>query len=319
MKIVVLDGHTLCQQDLDFDALRPFGEVTVYDRTSSQETIERIGDAQIVITNKVLITREVMRACPAMRYVGVTATGYNIIDLDAAREHGVTVTNVPAYSTMAVVQHTMALLLHHMSRVSAYDAQVKAGEWVRSPYFCLYGAPMQEVCGMTLGVIGYGSIGRATARAAAALGMDVLVYTAHPSEDRRQEGMRFAALDELLARSDVITLHCPLTGETKGLIGSENIEKMKPGAVVINTARGPIVDSAAMAAALHEGRIACYMADVLDTEPPAADDPLLSSPNAVITPHVAWAAYQTRKRLMGVVVANVKAYLDGAPVNVVSR
>ena len=318
MRIVVLDGYVLCPGDLDFSALEALGEVTVYDRTPPQEAAERIGDAPIVIINKVPITEQVMDACPSLRYIGVTATGYNIVDVAAARARGITVTNVPAYSTMAVVQHTFALLLHAYSRVSAYDARVKDGAWAASRDFCFYAEPMQELFGKTLGVVGFGSIGRAMTRAASALGMDVLVYTAHPSNDRREPGMRFAPLGELLAKADVISLHCPLTDATRGMIGEEAIARMKPGAMVINTARGPLVNAQAMADALRSGKIACYMADVMDAEPPKASDPLLSAPNTVITPHVAWAAFETRSRLLDTVVSNVSAYLEGEPKNVVS-
>jgi len=318
MRIVVLDGYVLCPGDLDFSALCALGETTVYDRTPQEEIIPRIAGAEIVITNKAPITAAVMDACPSLRYIGVTATGYNIVDAAAAKARGIVVTNVPAYSTMAVVQHAMALLLHASSRVYAYDARVKEGAWAASRDFCFYAEPMQELFGRTMGVIGFGSIGRAMTRAACALGMDVIVYTAHPSEGRREPGMRFAALEELLCQSDVISLHCPLTDETRGMIGAQAIERMKNGAMVINTARGPLVDAVAMSRALESGKIACYMADVMDTEPPRADDPLLCAPNTVLTPHVAWAALETRKRLLHTVVENLKAYLDGEPKNVVS-
>lgn len=316
-KIVVLDGYTLCPGDLTWDSLYALGDVTVYDRTPADQVIERIGDAPIVLTNKTVITREVMAACPQMRYIGVLATGYNVVDLAAAGEFGVTVTNVPAYSTQAVAQHTMALLLHSASRVALHDQQVKAGEWVKSPDFCFYAAPMQELAGKTLGVIGFGSIGRAVARAAQALGMEIIVYTRTQRPEQLGEGMRFVTLDELFAKSDVITLHCPLTAENKGIIGESAIASMKPGVRVINTARGPLVDSEAMAAALKTGRVACYMADVMDVEPPKANNPLLSAPNTVITPHVAWAPVETRARLLDIAVGNVKAFMDGAPRNVV--
>jgi len=318
MKIVVLDGYVLCPGDLDFSALSALGEVAVYDRTSADQVLFRIADADAVIINKVPITAKIMDACPKLRYIGVTATGYNIVDIAAAKERGVVVTNVPAYSTMAVVQHALALLLHAVSRVSSYDERVKRGDWASNRDFCFYAEPMQELFGRTIGLVGFGSISRAMARAAAALGMEVLVHTAHPSDDRLQEGMRFASLEELLARSDVISLHCPLTEATKHLIDEAAIGKMKPGAYVINTARGPLVDSTAMAQALREGKVGCYMADVMDSEPPRADDPLLSAPHTVITPHVAWAPLETRRRLLGVVIDNLRAYIGGQPRNVVS-
>ena len=316
-KIVVLDGYTLCPGDLTWEPLHALGDVTVYDRTPADQVIERIGDASIVLTNKTVITREVMAACPLLRYVGVLATGYNVVDIAAAGEYGVTVTNVPAYSTQAVAQHTLALLLHSASHVALHDQRVKAGDWVNCPDFCFYAAPTQELAGKTLGVIGFGSIGRAVARVAQALGMEIIVYTRTKRPELLGEGMRFVTLDELFAKSDVITLHCPLTADNKGIIGETAIAAMKPGVRVINTARGPLVDSEAMAAALKAGKVACYLTDVMDVEPPKADNPLLSAPNTVITPHVAWAPIETRARLLDIAVGNVKAFMDGAPRNVV--
>ena len=316
-KIVVLDGYTLCPGDLTWEPLYALGEVTVYDRTPAELVVKRIGDAPIVLTNKTLITREVMAACPQLQYIGVLATGYNVVDLAGAAEFGVTVTNVPAYSTQAVAQHTLALLLHSASHVALHDQQVKAGEWVKSPDFCFYAAPMQELAGKTLGVIGFGSIGRAVARAAQALGMEIIVHTRTQRPELLGEGMRFVTLEELFAQSDVITLHCPLTDVNKGIIGEAAIAAMKPGVRIINTARGPLVNSEAMAAALKAGKVACYMTDVMDVEPPKADNPLLSAPNTVITPHVAWAPVETRARLFDIAVGNVKAFMNGAPRNVV--
>lgn len=318
MKIVVLDGYVLCPGDLTFSALEALGDVTVYDRTPASLVQARIADADAVIVNKVPITAALMDACPKMRYIGVTATGYNIVDVAAARERGITVTNVPAYSTMAVVQHALALLLHVSSRVGAYDARVRDGTWVSSSDFCFYDQLMTELMGETIGIVGFGSIGRAMARVCAALEMNVIVHTAHPSPERAQDGMRFVSMDELLADSDVISLHCPLSPETKGMIGREAIARMKRGAIVINTARGPLVDAQAMVDALAGGTVGAYLADVMDAEPPTADDPLLSAPNTVITPHVAWAPRRTRERLLDVVVSNLKAYLSGKPQNVVS-
>lgn len=316
MKIVVLDGYALCAGDLSFDSLGSLGTLSVYDRTPPELAAERIADAQIVLTNKVPITREVISACGNLSYIGVTATGYNVVDLCAASERGIVVTNAPAYSTQAVAQHVMALLLHDVSRVAQYDALVKRGLWTSSRDFCLYDAPMEELAGKTLGIVGFGSIGRTVARTALAMDMRVLVSTPHS----RLEGsdVRFVSLDELLAYSDVITLHCPLTEQTRGLIGREALSKMRPGVRVINTARGPLVDEEAMAEALCSGHVRCYMADVLSSEPPDADNPLLHAPNAVITPHVAWAPRQTRERLMAIVVENVRSFLAGVPEHVVN-
>lgn len=317
MKIVVLDGFALCPGDLGYGALEGFGEVKVYDRTPPEQVIARIGDAPIILTNKARITREVMEACPQIAYIGVLATGYNVVDIAEASRRGIVVTNVPAYSTQAVAQHTMALLLHGMSRVSEYDAQVKQGRWQSSPDFCLYAGPMEEIAGKTLGVVGFGNIGQAVARAALAFGMRVIVHTRTAKEGWPQ--VEFVSKDELLRESDVISLHCPLTEQTRNFVDEQAIAAMKQGARVINTSRGPLVDEGAMAAALESGRVACYMADVLSTEPPAADNPLLSAPNTVITPHVAWAPLQTRKRLLDIAVGNVRAFVQGAPRNVVSR
>jgi len=317
-KIVVLDGYTLCPGDLSWEPLRALGDVAVYDRTPADQVAARIADASVALTNKTVLTREVMAACPKLRYIGVLATGFNVVDIAAASELGVTVTNVPAYSTQAVAQHAMALLLHSASHVAAYDARVKQGDWVSSPDFCFYAAPTMELAGKTLGVVGFGSIGRAVARAAQGLGMRVIVHTRTERAEHLGEGMRFVSLDALLEESDVITLHCPLTDANRGMIGEAAIEKMKDGVRVINTARGPLVDSRVMAAALRQGKVACYMTDVMDVEPPRADNPLLAAPNTVITPHVAWVPYETRERLLDIAVGNVKAYLSGAPRNVVS-
>ena len=316
-KIVVLDGYTLCPGDLNFDELKEFGDVTLYERTPAALVAERIGDARIVLTNKALITREVMDACPEMRYIGVLATGYNVVDMDAASQRGIVVTNVPAYSTQAVAQHALALLLCGMSRVGEYDAQVKAGRWQNSPDFCFFAGAMEEIAGKTIGIIGFGSIGQAMARVCLGLGMRVIVHTRTKREGWPE--VEFVSREELFARSDVISLHCPLTEQTRAIIGREAIACMRPGVRVINTARGPLVDEQAMADALREGRVACFMADVLSTEPPKADNPLLSAPNTILTPHVAWAPLQTRMRLLATAVGNVRAYMSGCPRNVVSR
>ena len=317
MKIVVLDGYTLCPGDLTLDELRELGEVSFYDRTPQEEIAQRIGDAQIVLTNKARITSKVMDACPQLRYIGVLATGYNVVDIEAAKERGIVVTNVPAYSTQAVAQHTMALLLAGMSRVSEYDERIKQGAWSASPDFCFFAGAMEEIAGKTLGIVGFGSIGQAVARAALGLGMRVIVHTRTVRETALD--VAFVSLDELLAGSDVISLHCPLTEQTQGLIGAQAIERMKQGVRVINTARGPLVDEAAMAGALESGKVACFMADVLSTEPPEESNPLLHTKKTIITPHVAWAPFETRVRLRDVAVGNVRAFLEGTLRNVISR
>lgn len=315
-KIVVLDGYTLCAGELNFDALREFGEVTVYDRVAQADVAARIGDAQIVLTNKAQITADVMAACPGLEYVGVTATGYNIVDIAEAKRRGVVVTNAPAYSTQAVAQHTFALLLESLSRVGAYSGQVRGGAWQASEDFCFFTEPMEEIGGKTIGLIGFGHIGQSVAKIALAFGMKVLVCVPHKKTG--WDDVRFVTLEELLAGSDVVSLHCPLTGDNRGLLGEKAIAAMKPGVRVINTARGPLVDENAMAAALESGRVACYMADVLGEEPPVHGSPLLGAKNAILTPHVAWAPLQTRQRLLDIVVGNVAAFMRGEPVNVVN-
>ena len=317
IRIVVLDSYALCAGELCFARLEKMGDLRVYERTPQELAVERIGDAQIVLTNKVLITREVMEACKEIRYIGVTATGYNVVDVRAAAQRGIVVTNVPAYSTQAVAQHVLALLLHSLSHVANYDACVKQGKWISSRYFCFYDAPMEELSGKTMGIVGFGSIGQSVARIALAMDVHVLVHTPHPKPEWEERGVRFVSLDELLAESDILTLHCPLTEQTRGMLGKAAIAQMKKGVRVINTARGPLVDEEAMAHALQEGRVACYMADVLSTEPPAADNPLLQAPHTVITPHVAWAPRQTRERLLAIAEENVHAFLEGKPVHVV--
>lgn len=317
MKIVVLDGYTLCPDGLDMSALHALGEVEFYDRTPADQVAGRIGDAPVVLTNKALVTREVMDACPSLRYVGVLATGYNVVDVAAAKEKGIVVTNVPAYSTQAVVQHAVALLLQSVSRTAEYDARVKQGEWVSSRDFCFFAGMTLELAGSTMGIVGFGSIGQAMARAALALGMNVIVHTR--TQKAGWQDVRFVDKETLFRESDVISLHCPLTEETKGTISAQAIAAMKDGVRVINTARGPLVDEAAMARALENGKVACFMADVLSSEPPKADNPLLSAPNTIITPHVAWAPRQTRERLRDVAIGNVRAFMDGEPRNVVSR
>lgn len=316
MKIVVLDGYTLCPGDLSFDALSAFGEVKLYDRTPAEDVTDRIGDAQIVLTNKTVITRAVMEACPAMKYIGVLATGYNVVDIAAAKEQGIVVTNVPAYSTQAVAQHTFALLLACVSRVHEYDEQVKQGRWEASPDFCFYAGAMEELAGKCLGIVGFGNIGQAVARIALAFGMDVLAHTR--TQLPGWDAVRFVDRETLFAESDIITLHCPLTEKTQGMIDAAAIAQMKDGVRMINTSRGPLVDETAMADALDSGKVACYMADVLSAEPAREDNPILSAQNTILTPHVAWAPLQTRMRLLDTAVGNVRAYIHGAPRNVVN-
>ncbi|MCR5042163.1 MAG: D-2-hydroxyacid dehydrogenase [Clostridia bacterium] len=313
-KIVVLDGYTLNPGDLSWDGISKLGELTVYDRTPSGKTVERIGDASIVLTNKTPIDRAVMEACPDMRYIGVLATGYNIIDTAAASEKGVTVTNVPAYSTQSVAQLTFALLLELCNRVGLHSDSVHAG--TGNPYgdFCYYLTPQTELAGKTLGVVGFGRIGRAVAKIAMAMGMEVVYY------NRREvpgDGAKAVSFGELLKRSDVVTLHCPQTAGNLKMINAETIAKMKTGAMLINDARGGLVDERALADALIGGKLAGAAVDVLSSEPISQDNPLLTAPNCIITPHIAWASTEARVRLMKMTEENLKAYLAGDPVNTV--
>jgi len=315
MNIVVLDGYTLNPGDLDWAGLAALGNLAVYDRTPAGLVLERAGDAEIVLTNKTVLMRDTIMALSRMRYIGVLATGYNVVDIAAAKERGVIVTNVPTYGTPAVAQATFALLLELTNHVGHHSETVRAGRWTKSPDFCYWDYPLIELSGLTLGIVGFGAIGQAVARIARAFGMKVIVHTV-PQGDG--EGVEFVDLERLFAEADVVSLHCPLTPLTKGLVNRERLALMKPTAFLVNTGRGPLVDEAALAQALNEGRIAGAALDVLSVEPPAADNPLLSAQNCIITPHIAWATKAARSRLMDIAVANVKAFLAGAPVNVVS-
>lgn len=318
MKLVVLEGHAVNPGDLSWDFLKEFGTLTVYDNTKPAETAERIGDAELVLVNKLPITEELMAACPRLRYIGVQATGYNNIDLMAATKRGITVCNVPAYSTASVVQHTFALLLELCMHTGMHSAGVREGKWSRSEYFTYWDAPLTELYGKTMGLVGYGSIGSAVARVAVALGMRVLATTARPRTGTGQEGIRLCTLDEIFEQADVISLHCPLTAENIGLISAENISKMKDGVVILNTARGGLVCEKAVAEALHSGKLGGFGADVLAEEPPARGSPLFTAPNCVITPHIAWAPIESRTRLLMVVEENIRLFLQGTPQNKVN-
>lgn len=318
MKIVILDGHVLNPGDLSWDGFHALGDVTVYERTAPEETVARIGEASCILTNKVLITREVMEACLNLRYVGILATGYNVVDIAEANRRGIIVTNIPAYSTPSVAQMAIALLLEVCLHVGAHSDSVHAGDWSACADFAYWRYPLIELAGKTLGVIGFGSTGQATARVAQALGMRILVHTRTQRPEQLAQGMRFAALDELLAQSDVISLHCPLTDATHRLIRAETLAQIKHGAILINTGRGPLVDDAAVAAALEDGTLYAYASDVLTAEPPATDNPLLHAPRCILTPHIAWAPLESRTRLMNTAVANLHAFLEGHPQNAVA-
>ena len=309
MKIVILDGHVENPGDLSWEPLARLGEVTVYERTAPSDVIARIGDAPIVITNKTVITREIFDACPAIRYVGVLATGYNVVDIAAARERGIIVTNVPAYSTQAVAQFTVALLLEICHHVGRHSDSVHAGKWSACQDFAYWDYPLIELAGKTIGIIGYGRIGQATAKAAQALGMKVIAYSRHG------QGEPYVPLEELYARADVISLHCPLTAENTGMINRETIAKMKDGVILLNTARGALINEEDLREALLSGKVYAAAADVAAVEPIPADSPLLGLPNMIFTPHIAWACYETRQRLMDIAVDNVRQFLNGTPVN----
>lgn len=321
MKIVVLDGYTLNPGDLSWSGLEALGALTVHDRTPDDDAriIRLIGDAQIVYTNKTPIRRQVFEGCPAMRFIGVLATGYNIVDIPAADDHGVTVCNVPAYGTDAVAQFAIAMLLEICHGVAHHSRAVHEGRWQRSADFCFWDTPQIELAGKTLGVIGFGRIGRATARIAASLGMHVL---AHNGERQAEEGRGLAAhvtLNELLAQSDVIALHCPLTPSTQGIINRRSIARMKDGVILLNNSRGPLIVEEDLAHALSSGKVYAAGLDVVCVEPILPDNPLLRAPNCLITPHISWASKEARKRLMDIAAGNLEAFIAGSPINVVSR
>ena len=316
MRLVILDGYTSNPGDLCWDELAALGELTVYDRTAPEDVAARIGNAEIALTNKVPIRAEVFGACPALRMICVLATGYNIVDTAAARAHGVTVCNIPGYSTGAVAQMTFALLLEITQQVGAHTAAVHAGQWQNSPNFCFWNTPLTELAGKTMGIVGYGAIGQAVARIALAFGLRVLV--AARREKPVPAGAEFAGLERLLAESDILSLHCPLTAQTQRLLDADALNKLKPGAIVLNTARGALVDERAVAQALADGRLGYYAADVVAEEPIRADNPLLTAPNCILTPHIAWAPLETRARLHRIAAENLRAFQNGRPQNVVN-
>jgi glycerate dehydrogenase len=321
MKIVVLDGYTLNPGDLSWQALEALGDCMVYARTPKELVIERAAGAEVVLTNKVVLGSEQLAQLPQLRYIGVLATGYNVVDVEAARQRNITVTNVPAYSTASVAQMVFALLLELSQQVGHHARLVREGRWTASADFCFWDRPLVELDGLTLGIVGFGAIGRRVARLARAFGMEVLVHTAHPDKYRETaEGReaRFVGLDDLFRTGDAISLHCPLTEETRALVDARRLELMKPTAFLLNTGRGPLVDEAALAAALNAGRIAGAGLDVLSVEPPPVGNPLLQAANCCITPHIAWATRAARQRLITTAVENLRAYLSGAPQNVVN-
>lgn len=319
-RIVVLDGYTTNPGDLDWSPLDALGEIEVFDRTPEALVAPRIGDAPHVLLNKALLTGEIIAALPALRYVGVLATGYNTVDLASAKARGITVTNTPAYASVSVAQHAAAMMLDLARKLTVHANAVRAGDWSRSPDWCLPLAPIFELTGRTLGLVGLGAIGIELARIAAALGMHVVAYDpAFPPPDRLGGvAVAPASLETLIETADVVSLHCPLNAATHHLLDAARLARMKPSAFVINTSRGPLIDEAALAAALRSGVISGAALDVLETEPPASDNPLLAAPNCLITPHVAWHAIEARRRLVQIAADNLAAFLQGAPRNVVA-
>ena len=322
MKIVVLDGYCLNPGDLDWKGLEALGECIVYDRTSltdMEEVISRIGDADIVYTNKTPMPREVFEKCPNIRFVGVLATGYNVVDVNTAKEKGIPVANIPTYGTASVGQIAIALLLEICHHVGHHNQVVHEGKWESNPDWCFWDYPLIELDGKNMGIIGYGRIGQATGKIAQALGMKVLAYDAYKNPALENENCRYVELDELLSQSDVIALHCPLFPETEGIVNKENIAKMKDGVIILNNSRGPLIVEQDLVDALNSGKVAAAGLDVVSTEPIKGDNPLLGAKNCIITPHISWAPKESRKRLMDIAVNNLEEFLKGSPVNVVNK
>ena len=318
MKIVILDGKALNPGDLSYDHLQQYGEVTIYQRTETEaETIQRIGDSEIVLVNKVPVTETVLNACPNIKLICVQATGYNIVDCEACAKRGIPVTNVPTYGTAAVAQFTMALILEMCHRIGLHNHSVHQGDWCKADSFCYWLTPQMELAGKTLGIIGFGRIGRAVGNLAKAFGMKVITYNRSQCEEGRQIA-EYVDLETLFTQSDIISLHCPLFPETEKIINAANIAKMKDGAMLVNTARGGLVDEKALAAALESGKLRYAAVDVVSSEPMKADNPLLKTRKCIITPHIAWAPVESRQRLMDCVEENIRCYLNGQPQNVVN-
>lgn len=313
MKICILDGYSLNPGDLDWSPVERLGDVTLFDRTPADKIVERAADADIVLTNKVPFSADTLRQLPRLRFICVLATGYNIIDTEAAARQGVVVANIPAYSTMSVAQMAFAHILNITNHVASYAREVADGKWTNCPDFCFWDSALTELAGKTMGIVGLGNTGMATARIAVAMGMKVVAMTSK-SADTLPEGITPAPLDDVLASADVVSLHCPLTPSTRHLINAASIAKMKPSAILINTGRGPLVDEQAVANALNGGRLAAFGADVLSQEPPRGDNPLLSARNCFLTPHIAWATLEARTRLMSTATENVRQFIAGEQV-----
>lgn len=319
MKIVVLDGYTLNPGDISWQGMEALGELMVYDRTSPDLVAQRIGDAELLFTNKTVLTRDVIASCKNLKFIGVLATGYNVVDVAAAKEHGIVVSNIPTYGTMSVAQFAAALLLAMCHHVGSHSDDVRAGNWSKGEDFCYWNYPLIELSGKNLGLIGFGRIGQTFGRIAQALGMTILAFDDYQDKSLESDTLRYVSLDELFAQSDVISLHCPLFDSTKGIINAANIAKMKLGVMLINSSRGPLIVDKDLADALNNGHVAGAAVDVLSEEPPKADNPLLSAKNCIVTPpHIAWAPKEARIRLMGTATDNLAKFLAGAQQNVVN-
>ena len=319
MKIVVLDGFTLNPGDLSWDKLFDLGEVVLHDRTPADKIKERSLDADVLITNKTPLTEETINDLPHLKYIGVLATGYNIVDTSAAKRRNIIVTNVPAYSTMSVAQLTFALLLELCHHVQKHSDSVMEGKWAESVDFCNWDFPLIELSGKTLGIIGFGNIGKKVADIATVFGMNIIAASRHETDQSERKNFRWAEINEVLAQADIVSIHCPLLPETKGLINADSLKRMKRSAFLLNTSRGPVVVEPDLADALNNGIIACAAIDVLSIEPPLKDNPLFNAKNCLITPHIAWATKEARGRLMDIAVNNLAAFINGKRVNVVNQ
>lgn len=317
MKIVILDGYTINPGDLSWDKLKDYGELTVYERTPRELIVSRIGDAEIVMTSKCVLTAEVMSQCPKLKWIGILATGINMVDLEYASAHHIPVTNIPAYSTDSVAQFTFSLLLEICNQVKTHSDAVHAGDWQSSKDFCFCRTPQTELAGKTFGIVGFGNIGKQVAKIAEAFGMNVLIASSHPDPAFETEKISFASLDKLFALSDVISLHCPLTEENRGFINKGAITKMKDGVIILNTSRGPLIQEEDLASALKSGKVFAAGLDVLSVEPPK-DNPLTGLSNCIITPHIAWITKESRTRLINTAIHNLESYLAGKNVNCVN-
>ncbi|MEG6586807.1 D-2-hydroxyacid dehydrogenase [Dendrosporobacter sp. 1207_IL3150] len=323
MKAVVLDGFTLNPGDLSWSKLEKICDTTIYERTAYDTSdlsliIERVGDAEIIFTNKTPLPAEAINAMPNLKYIGVLATGYNVVDVEAAKKRGIVVTNIPTYGTTAVAQMTIALLLEMCHHVGAHSQAVKDGDWTTNPDWCFWNYPLIELSGKNMGIIGFGRIGQAAAKIAQALGMNILACDSNRIKELESDTLQYVELDELLAKSDVISLHCPLFDSTKGIINKDTLSKMKDGVKIINTSRGPLIVEQELADALNSGKVAGAALDVVSSEPIKADNPLLKAKNCIITPHIAWAPKESRQRLMDIAINNLAEYLNGRLINVVN-